>query len=816
MSKSVRYSRLYKAAALSAVSALAMTAGTALAQAPDAKQAAYAPEEIIVTARKRDESIMKAPVVMSAISAQQIQNLKINNFQDMAQVTPGLQIAPAFGTVGMYVYFRGLGNGGGANFADQAVQLNIDGIGTTHGAFYRAGMFDVGQIEVLKGPQALFFGRSSSAGIIAIHSADPTPEWQTKLTAGYEFDADEMDLDAYISGPITDKLGIRLAGYHNTYKGWLQNADPIAGRRIPNGTDDGGRVTLKYDDPDAGLRVNLKFTKARSSHDMWSGDVGQRVCFGPTQIDAGWAYDDCKLSRVTQSAPYGVPYNPNVDWYGGSFGNAAAFATGSSDPLFKDGKGYTYTDTEQVALNVDYDIADGLTVTSVTGYSFLDTVDAGPSFTAIAPGFFPLFYLAGQYRQMDYSQELRLTSNWKDSWINFMLGGFYNANSAKNGTSVNFPAFTSAYHTDTKIATDVYSAFGQVILTPIEHFELAGGLRFTKVKKDLTRLIYQNNTAAFGNPANYGNVIASLPSNIVKKTENNTSPEITLTWRPTDELTAFVSWKKGYKAPGINVNQFTGSYVPGEVGYFNGEKVNGFEGGVKASLLDQHLNLTASAYTYGYKDLQVVFSLGSSYTTTVANGADARIKGFELGATYNPPGIEGLNLSAALNYNDSKFTRFSNAPCYGGQQFATGGIACTDINPDPAVFFGTQDLTGTRLAHAPQWTGQLSVDYRTEITEEYSGSINLNANFSSSYDSVDQLNPTGKQKGYVTLDTALRFGKLEGPWELGLIVRNITNKYYIAVGYDDGASFGTPGDTLAYMNRPRHVMIQLTERPDIY
>jgi iron complex outermembrane receptor protein len=771
-------------------------------------------QEIVVTARKREESIMKTPVLMSVVTAQEVQDLKIQNFQDLAQVTPGLQIAPATASVGMYVYFRGLGNGGGADFADQAVQLNIDGMGTTHGAFYRTGMFDVGQIEILEGPQALFYGRSSSAGIIAVHSADPTDTWQAKMTVGHEFNAVENDYDAFVSGPLTDKLGVRIAGYYNTIdKGWLENDDPIAQRHMPDEKDAGGRITLKYVDDDRGLRANLKFTQASTESDMWEGDVGQRVCYGAKPTNVGYPYDDCKLDTNTQSAPYLLPYNPNVNWYSpATLGNAGVFASGSSDPRFRNGHGYTYTDTVQSVLNVEYDFTPSVTLTSVTGYSQLTTQDVGAAEAALGPTFATAFWLAAGYQQHDFSEELRLTSNWKDSWFNYMVGAFYNPDTATNNTGVDFPAFTNAYLTDNIISTKDYSGFGQVLLTPIPKLEFALGARWTEVKKTMPLLSYANN-AAIAYPANEtGNVAPLLPGNIANHTEINTSPEATVTWRPTDTFTAFASYKQGYKAPATNVNEFTGHYVAGQVGYADGEKVKGFEGGIKTELLDRHLNLTATAYRYSYDNLQVVFSEGASYTTIVANGADARVEGAEFGAVYRVHGIEGLTLTSNANYNRSYFTSYPDAPCYAGEQFVTSNC----VGAIPGSFVGTQNLSGQTLAHAPMWTGQLSSDYRAAVTPAYSLAWRLSANLSSSYNSVDQLNPLGRQGGFATMDSALRFGRIDGPWEIGFIIRDITNKIYRTAGFDDGVAFTHPGDALEYVNRPRQWLLQLTVRPALF
>jgi outer membrane receptor protein involved in Fe transport len=315
-----------------------------------------------------------------------------------------------------------------------------------------------------------------------------------------------------------------------------------------------------------------------------------------------------------------------------------------------------------------------------------------------------------------------------------------------------------------------------------------------------------------GNPDEYGNVAPRLPGNIANHTEINTSPEVTVTWRPTDTFTAFASYKQGYKAPATNVNEFTGHYVPGQVGYSSGEKVKGFEGGIKTELLDRHLNLTASAYRYSYDNLQVVFAEGASFTTIIANGADARVEGAELGAVYRVPGMEGLQLTANANYNRSYFTSYREAPCYAGEQFVSS--AC--VGAVPGGFVGTQDLSGHTLAHAPMWTGQLGTNYRAAITSKYSVGWRLTGNLSSSYESVDQLNPLGRQGGYMTLDSALRFGRLDGPWEIGFIVRDLTNKLYKTSGFDDGVAFTHPGDALLYVNRPRQWLLQVTVRPELF
>jgi len=144
------------------------------------QQAATAPEEIIVTARKRAESVMKTPVVMQVIGQQQIRDLKISNLHDFSQAVPGLNAGVGFGPVGTVLFLRGIGSGDSASYVDQSVGFNIDGMGASQGTSYRSGSFDMARIELMKGPQGLFFGKSTTAGIVAITTADPTPDCKQK------------------------------------------------------------------------------------------------------------------------------------------------------------------------------------------------------------------------------------------------------------------------------------------------------------------------------------------------------------------------------------------------------------------------------------------------------------------------------------------------------------------------------------------------------------------------------------------------------------------------------------------------------------
>jgi iron complex outermembrane receptor protein len=768
------------------------------------KAAAAAPEEIIVTARKREESLMKTPVVIQALGTKQIENLHLTNLQAVTSVAPGAFIEYAFAQSGVVAYIRGIGVASNNSYSDQSIGITVDGFSSATGILFRQGIFDSTQIEILKGPQSLFFGKSTSAGVIALHTADPTKQWDAKVSVGYEFNADEMDLNGYVSGPLSDTLGIRIAGYHNTSKGWLYNKNPGSpAPRLPADDDSGGRLTLKYDNPDIGLRVNFKASYTYDYVQAASIDLQNYVCSGTTNPLARFApYDDCTANTTTVSLAGSKPYSATADF---NHNGGSGFLTNTPQPLFKDGKPYSYTKAALALLNVDYDIAPGLTLTSVTALSYAKAVDSGR--TAVSIG---VDDIGTDPKFQEFSEELRLTSNWKDRWYNFMIGGLYNPQTRKDQLILNYPnngvlpAFTDFWSDDRSVMKNkAAGVFGQVILTPIQHWELAAGVRYSHISKQFTSLFSSNNLGTAS-----GEVIQTIPDSEKKFSENATTPEVTLTYRPTDDTTAFISYKRGYKGPAWNspialsaINATTMATKPPVAG----ERAKGFEGGVKAQLLDRQVSLTATGYLYDYKGLQVSFFQPLLNTALLANGADARVQGLELGADYTPDAVRGLTVNAFINYNDTHFTRFTGGACYGGQVPATG---CVTLPGGAKV----QDLTGRSPYLAPKWAGNVGASYRWDVNDKYTAAIDSQVQYTSSYFATPELVPQGLQKSFFLLNAAVHLARADDTWDLTLLCRNCTNKIYYVYGQDGGT---TPPSANVHIARTRQIMLTLSVHPEL-
>src|SRR5882757_8184876 len=190
-------------------------------------------QEVIVSARKRQESILNVPVIEQVLSQARLERLQVTELTDLPKLAPGLNLGHSLLSIGTLVSIRGIGTASQDPGVDQSVSLNIDGLSLGNGLAFNSGLFDVGQIEVLKGPQALFYGKSSPGGVISIRTADPTDQVEVIGRAGYEFESVNRRGELIVSGPVTDTLKLRLAAMYSKADGYFDNiGTPLAGTGV--------------------------------------------------------------------------------------------------------------------------------------------------------------------------------------------------------------------------------------------------------------------------------------------------------------------------------------------------------------------------------------------------------------------------------------------------------------------------------------------------------------------------------------------------------------------------------------------------------
>ncbi len=753
-----------KAILSAAVAIGGLAGGQALAQgAPSDTGAAERladANEIIVTARKRAETLQSVPVVAQAFRQETLQQYGTDSIAALTTRVPNLQAGTGVNAVGTQLSLRGVGTTALNATIDQSVSLNVDGLSLTQGTAYTAALFDLGQIEVLKGPQALFFGKNSPGGVISMRSADPTDAFELIGRVGYEFAARDKSVELVVSGPVSNTLKLRFAGRYSDMKGYFRNeAQVIPGRgslnparkRFPNADSLVLRGTALWEPNDA-YSARLKVNYAKTDEDGSATPLDVGYCpdgtggVAPTGIPF-IAGDDCKIDNV-----FRIPV-PDPAAFPGARNNARPFFT--MEQVFG---------TLEQTLRLD----DNVTLTSVTGYykADMETIHA-----ASTTGTVQVIIQDNDFSNRQFTQEMRLESAF-DGPLNFMVGGFYLQARQMNHVRVRAnqtlgilpPVVLAAQH---YVDIDSYAGFGQLTLTPTETLEISAGARWTSEERDHI----QYNTAT-GAP-----VLTTLIDPHIESA--NLSPELTVAYRPNPDLTLFGSYKWGFKSGSFNSATFINATTRSA---FNDEKVQGAEFGVKSRLLDGALTLNLAAYRYKYKDLQVgALELqqlpgggGITYALRTINAASAKVQGVELEARYAPPQVEGLSINLAANYNHARYGAFPNAPCGNGQTAAQG---CNNLFSDVLQRFTAQDLSGRRLVRAPDWTASAGVDYETPVGRDMTLLLGANVLYSGKYSTTLVDLPGFEQGAFAKLAANIALRGPDDRWEIALIGNNLTNKY---------------------------------------
>ena len=168
-------------------------------------------EEIIVTARKRDESVQTVPLLITAVSADQIRENDLTSLDKVAASMPNFLVGRASNGSGAQVTLRGIGSSSTSIGIEQSVAVIVDGIYYGQGRIIEEGFFDLQALEILKGPQALFFGKNATAGVINMKTNDPGKETEIEGRATYEIESESAQLEGIFSAPVTDTFGVRVA-----------------------------------------------------------------------------------------------------------------------------------------------------------------------------------------------------------------------------------------------------------------------------------------------------------------------------------------------------------------------------------------------------------------------------------------------------------------------------------------------------------------------------------------------------------------------------------------------------------------------------
>jgi iron complex outermembrane receptor protein len=274
--------------------------------------------------------------------------------------------------------------------------------------------------------------------------------------------------------------------------------------------------------------------------------------------------------------------------------------------------------------------------------------------------------------------------------------------------------------------------------------------------------------------------------------DNNVSPEATLSYHPTNHSTLYAAYKTGYKSGGASLSSTLGPTTTAASLQFGPERVHGFEGGAKGEFLGGRLLVQADVYRYTFNNLQVSALNIETNSFTVRNAAKVRQTGAEVSTTWYVN--HQLQLRGALSYNRNRYADFVGQ-CYAQQTAAQG---C--INKQ-------QNYAGKPTPRAPDWAGNGGFTYDIPLGSR-TLSLTSDTYYSGSYFASETQSPGSKQNAIWRLDASLRLESENDRWELALIGRNLTNKYYLLYAVDKPNT--TTGQQYGVVSRPREVMVQAT------
>jgi outer membrane receptor protein involved in Fe transport len=819
--------------------ALLMGAGSALsaqeapageASAPPAEAASKAApgpevEEVVITARKREERAIDVPVAVAALSSEEVDRYYTRDLSELSTRLPGLSINHAGGGgAGGNIVIRGVGNLAIDYGADQPVTLVLDGMSFTRGHVLDVGFFDVGSVEVLKGPQALYFGKNSPAGVVAVASRSPTVGGEIEFFGrlGYEFVTKDPTVEAGISLPLGEKFALRVAGrYQDMQGGYMKNnAQPLStGALYPNAVyQTRGKsydewpaqqqeiirltgVWQPVESFEATVKIFHSFSKQNDAGPTGLYGCADGVGGNPYYLGAPDPSQTCtrklKLRRNGALPPAEVVrFHPHV----------------SVDDHF-----FNQLNNEIYTLEMNYTLGD-LTFTSVSGYwDYRHREYTNYDWTSYS------VVTSNQGESGDsFNQELRVQSSF-DGPLNFLAGGFYENTQRDLDAPVQilpffgpdltpgsiYPGTFINYHQHWENYIKSWSLFGNLDWTFLEDFELSGGLRYTKEKR----------RAVGGNIYERSFFLGFSPAGVVyrpRDVSDNVSPEVTLSWRPLEDFMVYAAYKTGFQSAGISnpgtVPNLTG-LTPSEQTdalVFDESKVKGFEVGTKGLFFEGRLSADLIAYRYEYTDLQVGIFDPVTTTFTIQNAAAATNSGFDFQSVLQV--TEALQLRASMQYNHLEFDSFKDAGCNAidnaklpGDLDPTGP-GCHLSDPADPNSNRIQDLSGVRYGGPPfQLNAGSTYDWRfaNEWGLELAG---------------DVIYHTGGQKALRQARTAIdpravvnlsaRLYQDGGPWQLALICSNCFDEIYVtSIG---NKPLAKTGDLTGQFAPPRLVSLQIS------
>lgn len=722
-------------------------------------------EEVIVSAQKRQEGIRDVPISMMALDAEFLSEKGITDFSELSNFVPNVKMRTDVGS-GANMNIRGFSKQAGNVAFDQSVGLLIDGVPYNDNDFFLIGLVDLARIEILRGPQGTLLGKNTTAGMVNITTNRPTDEFSAyaDLQSGTY---NQKRIEAAVGGPIiTDALNFRLAGLSDKREGVFKNTTAIVGEDprsffpgVPEKELDRDREAfrIKLEAPNfMGSVLGLQYERA----DLSATGNGTEI-----------------LSIDQDTEDYLRQFDPNLDVEPGNYRGS------ENDPA------YSERVVEKVVLSWEKSFGEWNMNVAAGKANVSGLIEGGDPTPAPLFGF---LFLTDK-PQVNFDAVLTSPLLFSDK-VDFTIGTFYEKRDLSVDMNVRlntepFAAIIVAANSDTSVVlpaslitsplplndalqeeSTVYfdqeaetkALYGQLNWYFSDRWELTLGLRVSNEDKaaDIRRVFDSQNTAITTTTLGYEEFDISL-----SRSETTTQPKIALNFKPTDDISLFLHWARGFRGGGYNSGPGRSTGIE-----YDKEVVDEYAFNAKMRLLDGSMNLNFGLYRMELRDFQLLTTGPNDLAAVTTNAGEAQTQGMEADLMWLP--TNWLAVTTAVGYNDSTFIEFPFGPC-------AADNADSDGDGDERC-----DLKGERLPNAPEWSAALSLNARVPFSRlpilNNLGDLELLAGVNAEYQTEATTGLPGDdrftQAEYTRYGANLGVASPGDGWTLRLTVKNITDE----------------------------------------
>ncbi len=745
---------------------------------------------ILVTARRREESLQDTPIAISAFSAETLEQRQIVQTSDLERITPSLQFKPAGqlsgNTAASVVFIRGIGQLDPTAAVDPGVGVYIDEVyvGRSVGGTLEFG--DIASVEVLRGPQGTLFGRNTIGGAILVRTREPEFgefSGRARVRVG---SYDLVEGFAALNVPIADAAAARVSGGFRKRDGYVIRAF--------DGLDLGNEdvVTLNgafrwEPTPSFDISLRADYTKRdeNGAPFTFAGIAENAPVPAIVSVAAGCPGATIPFAPLVPGDPrFGAPNVPLIDdpRCANDFQALGNFVNGGTADVL------STSEVWGVSGTATYEVSDSLTFKSITAYR--STESRGIRDADNTPFVIITTDVGAESKQ--FSQELQL--QYDRGIFSGIVGAYYFDEDTYERATVPLAFPPSPPVIGSLLAGGVGSrdlqfsdletrslaAFGEISVEATDGLELSGGLRYTEDRKTFqgTVLNLFPETLPDPDPLPTEAIPDGGPLFIYNRPFRDTFSALTgsasVRYEFTDWMSGYVSYSRSFKSGGFNTRY--NAPPPGNVPVpFQEETVDSYEVGAKMEFGDFRLNM--AAFQADYTDIQLVFRQG--VVPLLFNAGEARIKGFEAEASYRPFG--GLMLDAGFSILDDEILEITPVPG------ATATVA-----------------PGDDLPLTPSFQGNFSVAYEFELDDRFTITPRFDGSYTSRVVFITGSVPVIEQEGYFVGNAAIEFG-VDDRWKITTGISNLFDEQYLIQG---NASLGTLGYAERIFARPRTWYVQ--------